>query len=425
MRKKIQTGLCALGLLLILCVGVGATRASASAAVSDVRTVVLTAGDYNATVATEPFEPTNHLVAEEIAARHLNEPFADKMHYVDRALNAGATYAFAVERYFPRVYRAVCGLKTRCDKAAVDSAIRFNPNLKPMFTVTREQNGSDLDLEKACRDVYVALKRSAVKDQTDVRVVLTPDVVAPQKTAEENVALTGLRSRFSTALSGSTAARKHNVGLALKKVNGTVLNPGDAFSFNKTVGARTKANGFEEAKIIVGGEYVTGTGGGVCQASTTVYNCALTAGLTVTAARNHTLEPSYVPPSFDAMVNAGSSDLCFTNTGTTPVFIRAYADDARATVEIYGSALPYRIQTESVVTSRGAVPADSEVVDIEHKYIAAGAPTGERMRIAYGKGSVKSEGYLAYYTYDGKLIRRVKIREDVYAAHSGIVMIAP
>ncbi len=401
------------------------SSAAASAAVAQPLDVTLICGAHAVSVTDTPVEPTNHIVADELERRHCNAPFEDKLRYVDAALHAGAEYAYALEQCFPRLTAALDELKARCDLAAVDSTIAFYPNRRPMFSITREKTGQSIDREKACLTLYAALKRCAVKETRTARVSIPTETVAPQVTAAENVACTRLRSRFTTRLSGSTAARKQNVALALSKINGTVLAPEEEFSFNKTVGPRTEENGFQEAKIIVAGEYVPGTGGGVCQASTTVYNCALTADLKITAARNHTLEPSYVPPSLDAMVNAGSSDLRFVNTGKTPVFIRAYADGEKACVEIYGTALPYRIVTESVVLKRGEIPDDSELIDVEHKYIDASAEKGERVRVSYGKGSVKSEGYLLYYTPDNRLIRRVRIRTDSYAAHTGVIAIAP
>ena len=234
-----------------------------------------------------------------------------------------------------------------------------------------------------------------------------------------------MRARFTTDYSQSNDNRKSNIKLALKKINGTVLGSGEEFSFNKKVGRRTAANGFKEAKIIVGGEYVEGFGGGVCQASTTLYNCAVRADLSITQARNHSLVSSYVSPSFDAMVNSGSSDLRFVNGGDEPVFLRCYGTDTTAVVEIYGTALPYKISTESVVVSRSEPPADLEVVDKDGKYIKEPMRPGEKLRVSYGHGAVKSEGYLLYYDFSGKLLERKLIRKDSYSSSQGIIAVAP
>ena len=167
--------------------------------------------------------------------------------------------------------------------------------------------------------------------------------------------------------------------------------PGESFSFNKTVGRRTEENGFRRAKIIVGGQYTDGVGGGVCQASTTLYNAALLAGMKVTAVSRHSLVPSYVDPSFDAMVNGSGSDLKFVNAGEDPVFIRAVATNGKATAEFYSSELPYKVQLKSVTVKTGERPADTEFVDTERRY-TEGMAAGEKIRVSGGAPAVPGEG---------------------------------
>lgn len=75
---------------------------------------------------------------------------------------------------------------------------------------------------------------------------------------------------FSTYYGDSSQNRKHNVALACRKIDGTMLYPEDEFSFNDVVGARTIESGFKSAYIIQNGEFVEGVGGGVCQVSSTL-----------------------------------------------------------------------------------------------------------------------------------------------------------
>ena len=114
------------------------------------------------------------------------------------------------------------------------------------------------------------------------------------------------------------------------------------FSFNYTIGERTERRGYKKAKIIVGGEFVDGVGGGVCQVSTTLYNAVLLAGLKVVECHPHSLPVSYVEPSFDAMVNSGWADLKFINDTHNPVIIRARADGAKLTIQIFGEPMNER-----------------------------------------------------------------------------------
>ncbi|MDE7395086.1 MAG: VanW family protein, partial [Clostridiales bacterium] len=211
-----------------------------------------------------------------------------------------------------------------------------------------------------------------------------------------------------------------------KKLNGAVVLPGESFSFNERVGARSEANGFKTAKIIVGGEYTEGIGGGVCQVSTTLYNAALLAGMRVTAVRGHTIQPSYVPPSLDAMVNSSTSDLCFVNPFDTPVFIAAEtdSDESVAVVTFYGHVLPYTIKAVSREITHASVPADREEVDKERKYVGD-APAGTRVRVSYGHAKVTSESFLRYFTLSGQFIKEEKIRTDTYAETKGLIAVAP
>ena len=211
----------------------------------------------------------------------------------------------------------------------------------------------------------------------------------------------------------------------MQRINGIRINGGEAVSFNGAVGPRTEKNGFKEAKIIVGGKYVNGYGGGVCQASTTLYNAALLGGLKIDEVHRHTLKSSYELPSFDAMVNSGTSDLKVRNDGENPVYIRAFVSANSAVAEIYGSEMDYVVERESVVTFTGETPPYEEIVDEQYRYFTKADAPGSRKAISYSHPEVHSEGYLNYYTTNGKLIRRVRIRKDVYSKVSGVIAIAP
>ena len=218
-------------------------------------------------------------------------------------------------------------------------------------------------------------------------------------------------SSFSTYYGDSSEGRKHNIALAAKFIDGTVVIPEEEFSFNDTVGARTEARGFRTAYIINDGEFVEGVGGGVCQVSSTLNNCALLADLYITCVHPHSLPVSYVAPSFDAMVSSGS-DLRFANTLSAPVTLRMTADGKYLRAEIYGVSDGAKIRRRSVTT--GAVPHDTKYIDDET------LPAGEEIVEMPGKDGLKSEGYLEYFA-DGILLRSVLIRRDNYKAQLRVV----
>lgn len=269
-------------------------------------------------------------------------------------------------------------------------------------------------------DIYFALLAS------NTAKIQVPTVkIKANVTVRDNVAVTNLRAKYSTDFSSSGDERKHNIKLALSKLNGVVLNSGDTLSFNDKVGRRTAANGYKEAKIIKGGRYVPGVGGGVCQASTTLYNAALLSDLEIIEANRHTLQSSYEKASFDAMVNSGSSDLKIKNGGSTPVFIRAYAKGGKAYVEIFGTLLPYKIERKSEITYTGEMPKYDEIIDDKYEYFEEGTQSGTRKAVSYSHPEVHSKGYLLYYDYRGNLIQTKHIRTDKYSSVRGVVAIAP
>ena len=362
----------------------------------------------------------DHTVYEQIERRNINASLPDKLHTVEKCLNAGAEWREAVRYAFPLFPDFVSKIKRENDVEPLDSKLSFDPKRKPEFRITRSKEGRAIDEEKLYRDVFLSLKHKSKVTVTAAYVKLIPSV-----TEKDNVKLTDKISEFSTDFSSSLEGRKNNIKLALSKINGTVLSAGESFSFNGRVGARTEKAGFTTAKIIVGGEYVDGVGGGVCQVSTTLYNAALLAGMNVTKVRNHTILPSYVPPSFDAMVNSSTSDLCFVNPYDTPVFIKAESGGDRAKITFYGVKPELTIKTYSREISRTPAPEDREIVDIDNKYFTPEMAGVERVRVSYGHSGVKSEGYLRYYRSDGSFVREEKIRSDTYAETAGVTAVRP
>lgn len=227
-----------------------------------------------------------------------------------------------------------------------------------------------------------------------------------------------LRAQFSTDYSKSTEERKHNIELAAKALNNVFLDVNGEFSFNTTVGARTEKRGYKSAKIIVNGEFVEGIGGGVCQVSTTLYNAAICAGLTITEVHAHSLAVSYVKPSCDAMVNSGSADLRFINKTHNPIVIKSTADGNTITFKIYGETMTVKYQLKSVIKEE-ILPKYTVITDTTGDY--PDLYVGERRMVNYGKKGYKSEGYLVK-TINGKIVSRVKIRQDKYPAICGVIV---
>lgn len=130
--------------------------------------------------------------------------------------------------------------------------------------------------------------------------------------------------------------RANNLTIAGEKINEVVLAPGEIFSYNKTLGARTIEAGYKEAAIYVSGKVVNGLGGGICQISTILYNAVLQANLEIVERKPHQFLPSYAKPGLDATVAYGSIDFKFKNNRNYPIKIKTNVVAGVAEIEILG-----------------------------------------------------------------------------------------
>lgn len=214
------------------------------------------------------------------------------------------------------------------------------------YRVIPSENGLDfgISLEEAKQ-----LLQEEKDEYTIPLKVLYPDVTTNMIGTE---AFPDLLSNFSTKYSASNRNRTTNLILAANKINGTVLMPGETFSYNKTVGARTIAAGYKEAPIYVSGRVEDGLGGGICQITTTLYNAVLYANLEVTERSNHQFVPSYAGASRDATVVYGAIDFKFKNNREYPIKITCSISNGIANFKIFGlkSENDYEVQITSRIT---------------------------------------------------------------------------
>jgi vancomycin resistance protein YoaR len=165
--------------------------------------------------------------------------------------------------------------------------------------------------------------------------------------------------RYTTYYNSRNANRAANIQLASKALNNTVLFPGERFSFNGTVGERTTEKGYQRAPVIVRGEMDEDIGGGICQVSSTLYNAADRAGLTITERYSHSRNVTYVPSGRDATVSWYGPDLAFRNPYNHPVLIRSYAGNGQMSVSIYSSDM-LETQNRPVPQPSPGLPEEEE-----------------------------------------------------------------
>jgi vancomycin resistance protein YoaR len=234
-------------------------------------------------------------------------------------------------------------------------------------------------------------------------------------TLEHLKPIAGTLSTFSTGLGRSSRNRVHNVSLACKAVDGTVLLPGDTFSYNDVVGPRVPSAGYREAPVIIRGELQPGTGGGICQVSSTLYNAVLLADMEIVRRRHHAFPVHYLPAGRDATVVDGSIDFRFKNRLDYPVAIDAKVVRGRVVMHLYGH--PDDEREVTITTSRvSRVPAGVQTVSDPRlpkgkRVVEKTARDGRRVTVSR---TVKKEG---------EVVREEVVSRDYYRAFPGVIRI--
>lgn len=143
-------------------------------------------------------------------------------------------------------------------------------------------------------------------------------------------------SSYSTNYGGG-GGRGKNIEVSVKKLDDTIVMPGEEFSYEKAIGPVTIENGYTYAPVIINKTLQSGVGGGVCQVSSTVYNAQLKAGILPTERRNHTIPSNYVPRGLDATLATGSIDYKFRNTYNYPIIINSYTSNGNIYIEFWSN----------------------------------------------------------------------------------------
>lgn len=154
---------------------------------------------------------------------------------------------------------------------------------------------------------------------------------------------------YATSLEGRARSQRHNAVLALRRLEGVTIGPGETFSFNGTVGTYSRDQGYRKAPVSFNGQLIDDWGGGVCQTSTTLYNAALLAGMTIIERHRHQFAPNYVPPGRDAAVAYSNIDLRFSNPHPFPLRIATRQTPGELRVEFVA---PRRLSERPTVVER-------------------------------------------------------------------------
>lgn len=303
-------------------------------------------------------------------------------------------------------------------KEPVNSEVIFRPDEDPMFTITKSEKGKKVDVDKLFSD----LENKFLKEK-NIEIEIPIIDVDPSKDEKYFENKTRLMGEFSTDLTNSQAGRKHNVQFALSKFNGKVVKAKETVSFNDVTSPQTLEAGYQKATVILNGVFTQGVGGGICQASTTLYNACVLANMQIEEVHKHTLPVGYVELSLDAMVSEGYADFIFTNTSDDDIYIKTYVKGDRAYAEIYGNSIEEGMTITREAEFVGNIPhrGDKIVPDTNKEYTSKVIYKGEYYRLKYPREGYEAKAYKNYYK-DGKLIKREEIRHEKYQPIDGIVI---
>ena len=294
-------------------------------------------------------------------------------------------------------------IRSEIYKEVKDAYYTTNP-----FTIYPEVNGVDFDIENAKTII------SEPKEQYEIPLIITKAEKTVQEIGTE--AFPDLLATFSTKYNAGDTNRTTNLKLSAGKINGTVLLPGDEFSYNKIVGERTIQPGYKMAATFSGGKVVDGLGGGICQISSTLYDAVVMANLDVTVRRNHQFVTSYLPGGKDATVVWGSQDFKFVNSRKYPVRITATVSGGVATVQVWGvkEEVEYDITIETKKTA--TIPYTTQYVK------DSTLPKGTQKVVQNGNNGSKYEAYKVM-RLNGEVVSRTLLSKDTYNAKNKIVKI--
>lgn len=288
-------------------------------------------------------------------------------------------------------------------KEPQDAYVQKNPTV-----VHPEVNGVDFKI--SVEEAEKLLKED--KEEYTIPLKITKPKKTINNLGEE--AFPDLLATFSTRFDGSNYNRNTNIKLAAKKVNGTVILPGEKFSFNTIVGSRTIEAGFKEGTAYIGGKVVPDVGGGVCQVSSTIYNTALLANMQIVERSNHMFTTGYVAASRDATVYYGSLDFVFKNSRKYPIKMVASANGGVCKVSIYGikEEKEYEVIIQSKITSYinpTTIYKEDPTLEEGKEIVEQTANTGCR-----------SEGY-KILKLNGKIVSQTLLSKDTYKSRNKIV----
>lgn len=300
-------------------------------------------------------------------------------------------------------------IKMDIDQPTEDATINRKNGI---FVIADEKIGLKLNANKT--KSLLNSRINELKYDKDINIDLQVESEFPRITSESLSTIQDLLGSYSTTFNVSNASRSQNITLAAKAINGIVLMAGDIFSFNDVVGPRSREKGYLDAPVIFNGELVEGLGGGVCQASSTIYNAALLSDLKIVERIKHSIPSLYVPKGRDATVSYGLLDFKFQNNQSHPIYIESYTKGDQMVINIFGRRTNNRIV---------------KIHTVENEFIKRTVETKLDSELLYGQERIEQEGRDGYRVTTYKIVyennievSREQVSKDYYKPRNEIVV---
>lgn len=232
----------------------------------------------------------------------------------------------------------------KLDVEPVDALFRFESGRVLSFRPSRDGVIVDTEqVKKQIVDQLLSASLSKTPQTLHISVPLTKKEAAITTDKVNKLGIKELIGEGTSLFQHSIENRIYNITLAASRINGTLVKPGQTFSFTKTIGDISALTGYKQAYVIENGKTVLGDGGGVCQVSTTLFRSALAAGLPIVERHPHAYRVGYYEqdsgPGIDAATYYPSVDLKFTNDTNNYILIQSFVDpvEQRLTFSLYGT----------------------------------------------------------------------------------------
>ncbi|NMB82328.1 MAG: hypothetical protein GYA14_10975, partial [Ignavibacteria bacterium] len=252
-----------------------------------------------------------------------------------KMISADGFYNDEIDRYSDEISQSI-------DRDSQDPKFEFNGNKVTEFVPALDgiKTNKQVLRDSIKLSIVKLIETSDVSSNIEIPVVRSQPKISTNEV--NNLGIKELIGKGESTYYHSIPGRVFNVDLAASRINGTLVKPGDTFSFNQILGDVSKETGYKEAYVIQEGRTVLGDGGGVCQVSSTLFRAVLNAGLPILERSAHAYRVGYYEqgsqPGFDATVYSPSPDFKFKNDTQSYILVQAKNNPKKyyLTFELYG-----------------------------------------------------------------------------------------